>query len=203
MAETMYVICPACGSKVFKQKFCTECGSFLNDAKPADAENSAPVSPVNPQVNAYVPQPLQALNGKKAVSDAGLTMLVDVCKKTTGTVGGDGYSESVLYRNEKTGEYQVHTYSKYENMLSEAHASYTCPAGTAEKILAYIKTNSLASLKNVKGHPLCGGDYIIKFLSSGELIRLDSGNLTGRMDAYTDISRMLNTCINEGNRCYE
>ena len=163
MAKTMYVICPACGSKVLKQQFCIECGSLLNGTKPADAGEDAPVSPVNIQVSPYVSRPLQALNGKKAVSDAGLTMLVDVCKKTTGTVGGDGYSESVLYRNEKTGEYQVHTYSKYENMLSEAHASYICPAETAEKILAYIKTNSLASLKNVKGHPLCGGDYIIKF----------------------------------------
>ena len=200
MTEIIYVICPACGSRVLKQKFCTECGSFINAAKSIDVEDRVPV---NPQVNPYVPQPLQALNGKKAVSDKGLTMRVDVCKKTTGTVGGDGYSESVLYKNEKTGEYQVHTYSKHENMLSEAHASYTCPVETAEKILAYIKTSNLASLKNVKGHPLCGGDYIIKFLSGSELIRLDSGNLTKRMDSYTEISRMLNSCVNEGNRCYE
>lgn len=198
------VICPCCGAIVGKGKFCPECGSKLEGAKQAKATDNTnkktdfvPLS--SPLDVPNTPEPLPG----KAVSDEGLTLLVNTCQKTIATVGGDGYSEIVLYLDEKTGQYWLHTYSKYVYMKEEAHASYVTTKELADKVFDYIEKNNLVSWKDNKGFPVCGGDYIIRFKNGDEMIRLDSGKMQNNLKAYNEINGMLYSDAVEENRRYQ
>ena len=124
-------------------------------------------------------QPPDAAPEQEAADDSGLTMLVDYCSKTLATVGGDGYDEVVLYRNDQTGELQIHTYSKYVYMPKEKHRSFKAKDGAAEAVFALIEELKLADYKDRRGFGLCGGMYVCKFLKDGEIIRITTDNLDG------------------------
>ena len=81
--------CRNCGAELGKDaKFCMECGVKI---PVPDEKLAAP---------------------KKAPDDKGLKLLVDCCSKTMGLPVSNGLDETVLYLNEQTGEYQIHTYYK-------------------------------------------------------------------------------------------
>lgn len=167
--EIKKVICPCCGAVVLKFKFCCQCGSSLADAMAAPEEGPKPVfQPLGEEVSEAEP-----------ADDSGLTLLVDYCRKTVATVGGDGYDEIVLYRDDKTGRHQIHTYSKYVYMAKESHRSYEAKDGAAEAIFALIEELKLADYKDKRGFGLCGGMYICKFLKDGEIVRITTDNLGG------------------------
>jgi len=189
--ESNYLICPCCKAKVYKGKYCPECGSPLGGPI---------VSVCNDN---QVDNNDSFVSEKEAVSDQGLTLLVNICKKTIATVGGDGYSEIVLYLNESNDEYWLHTYSKYVYMNKEAHASYITTKEFALKVMKYIENHNLSSYKDVKGFALCGGDYIIKFKHNNEYIRLDSSNMIDNLQAYHELSNMLYSEITDKNRHYK
>ncbi|MDY5731280.1 MAG: hypothetical protein SPL05_07110 [Eubacteriales bacterium] len=190
-------ICASCGATISKTKYCAECGAGLDEVKPVFKEGSA---------TEYTSEHTQAVEdvqtASKAMSDEGLTLLVNICTKTVATVGGDGYSEIVLYVDESTGEYWLHTYSKYVNMKEEAHASYTATPKLAQSVMEYIQNHKLALWKEQKGFAICGGDYIIRFKHGDEWIRLDSGNMTDYGKAFRDIYSMLAAEMKEENRRY-
>lgn len=202
--ELEHITCPFCGSVVLKVKFCSECGSKLEGAKPAKTANEKMESSFQNSGNPMPFQPVEPVRPqRKALSDEGLTMLVNTCKKTIATVGGDGYSEIVLYLDEATGKYWLHTYSKYVYMPEEAHASYIAAPELAETVLAYIEEHKLASWKDNRfGPPMCGGDYVIRFKHGEQIIRLDSGTMMDGLRAYSDISDMLYAGATEENRRY-
>lgn len=187
------VICPCCSAAVLKAKYCAECGSSLDKIKSAAADE-------NKTEKAEVPAYTESQ--RKALSDKGLTLLASTCQKTLGTLGGDGYSEIVLYLDETTGEYQLHTYSKYSYMKEEDHDSYTAAPELAEGVMNYIKEHDLASWKDQSGITLCGGDFIIRFKHGDEWIRLDSGNMSDNQKAFTEIDSMLHAGATEENRRY-
>lgn len=213
--EMEYVTCPGCGSIVPKVKFCVECGGSLEGAKPAEAPRKEAAPPPGVRMPTYsdgrpaafstsvfVQPAAPAEPPRKALSDEGLTLLVNTCQKTMATVGGDGYSEIVLYLDESTGAHWLHTYSKYVYMPEEAHASYIAAPELAKSVLNYIEEHDLASWKDNRGFPMVGGDYILRFRHGGEMIRLDSGKMMDGQRAYSDISGMLYAGATEENRRY-
>lgn len=114
---------------------------------------------------------------EEAADDSGLTILVDFCRKTVATVGGDGYDETVLYRDDKDGSLQIHTYSKYQYMPKEIHRSYKVKEGADTAAFALIEELKLAEYEGKRGFGLCGGMYICKFLKDGKLIRITTDNM--------------------------
>lgn len=201
--EMKYVICPCCKATVPSGKFCSECGSALGAA--AHPDRTAQALPAAP-VGGFFPSPNTSAAKapeREARSDAGLILLVNTCKKTVATVGGDGYTEIVLYLDAQSGEYWLHTYSKYVYMPKEAHASYAASPTLAKQAMDYIERNDLASWKEHRGMPLCGGDYIIRFRYGDETIRLDSGMMYDGLRAYTELSKLLYAGATEENRRYK
>ena len=208
-----YVTCPSCGATVAKGKFCPECGSLLKDAQPAPAPQTKPVvqrtfAPYGfpppgslPVVTILGPGEAPKQPQGKALSDEGLTLLVDACKKTLATLAGDGHNEIVLYVDEATGKYWLHTYVKDVCSQQEIHASYIASPELAQKVFAYIEEHDLASWNDRKGFPMCGGDIVLRFKHGEEYIRLDSSKLAD-MQAYADIRNMLYAEATEANKRY-
>ena len=194
-----YVLCPCCGSKVPKGSFCPECGSPLEKVDKSDngCKMTVPDQNTAPQIglpdgvlNSFGPA---IINGTKlidlshpedipepesdALDDAGLTLVADFCKHTMATVGGDGYDETVLYKDEEDGSYQIHTYAKYQYMKKEAHHSYAAKDGAEEAVLALIDELKLEEYEGKTGIGLCGGMYVCKFQKDGIMHRVTTDNL--------------------------
>lgn len=118
----------------------------------------------------------QKVEGNTSVSDEGLEMIADYCRKTMATVGGDGHTEYVLYRRAKD-EYEVHSYVYYEYMEEEAHKAYQASKEVANLVMQYVDDNKLIDYQNRKGMPICGGMEVIKFIKEGKVYRITSENL--------------------------
>lgn len=190
MNSDEYVICPCCGETARKTKYCAQCGSSLAEAKTVCSKN-----------------PETSLSCRKALSDEGLYMLANACKKTVATVGGDGYSEIVLYKDESTGKYWIHTYSKYVYMKEEAHASYAAAPELAEKVLDYIEKEVIPSWEESRNlrpivPSMCGGDFIIRFRYNGEIIRLATGSMPNVTRYYSELGNLLYSGATEEARRY-
>lgn len=177
-----------------KGKFCSECGAIIpEDAKPVPAH----VASEPEQKLGFIPAPnnLQVVNagglgmimtpsdpdessdGPEPVDDTGLTILGDYCKKTMATVGGDGYDEIVLYKDEKDGSLQIHTYMKYDYMQKEIHHSFKAKSGVYEALLRLADKLHLDEYEGKKGVSLCGGMYVCKYRKDGVLHRVTTDNL--------------------------
>ena len=190
------VICSNCGSIVLKRKFCTECGAPIpvgSESVPAPAPAAAPPE----QKPGFFPTPDNLLvanagsggiimtpsdpneipEGPQPVDDAGLTVLGGYCKKTMATVGGDGYDEIVLYKNDKDGSLQIHTYSKYAYMQKEIHHSFKAKEGVYEALLSLTDKLHLDEYEGKRGISLCGGMYICKYREDGVLHVVTTDNL--------------------------
>jgi len=106
-----------------------------------------------------------------------LVLLVDYCKKTTGTVGANGYEEIVMYYNNESSNYELHTYQKYDFMKDEEEHIFISNKETYDIIIKKIKELDLEKYENNNGYTLCGGDYICKFKSGDRIIRITTANL--------------------------
>lgn len=153
-------LCPKCGSLVNTTKFCPQCGASLAD------ENGV-ITKVK------VPQP----KTEEGPSDYGLKIIVDCIKSTIATIGGDGYTETVLYFDEDNNQYSIHTYRKYQPDNILHHHAYRSDEVFKNKVLEYIEKSKIINYKDKCGIGLCGGRYACKFLYENELVRISTDNM--------------------------
>ncbi|MDO4976861.1 MAG: hypothetical protein Q4E53_06325 [Eubacteriales bacterium] len=107
-----------------------------------------------------------------------IIMLIDYCKRTLATVGGDGYDETVLYQK-KDGSCELHYYSKYEGDEVEAHSAYSVDQAVIEEAFDIIEKNKISNWNDEYDNiGLDGGEYILKFRTEdGGYIRATSNNM--------------------------
>lgn len=209
--------CYCCGYQ-FTGKFCPECGSPAK--KP---EQNAYVMPAESTLNSMTPgfqftpmQPVPAtgmLDPAAAFapapepefepSDEGLTILVDACRKTLATVGGDGYTEEVLYLDEKTGQYSVHQYIDYQYMARPTHRGYRVTKDFADGVLRTVEEQKLAGFVGAQGLPMCGGDMVVKFWADGKFVRVSMANLMGDPSPLYAVQNALCKALKEENKITE
>lgn len=194
--NTEYTICPCCRARVPFGKFCPECGSPLvavSDAGPAAEQQTVPAEKQKigfypatdlnvffqdeAGIGIHLSDQNEAPEEPQPADDSGLTLLGDFCKKTVATIGGDGYDEIVLYKNEEDGSFQIHTYSKYAYMQKELHRSFKAKDGAYEALLELVKKLHLDEYEGKIGVGLCGGMYVCKYKKDGVLHRVTTDNL--------------------------
>ena len=139
-------------------------------------------------------------DNKPSVQSEKLKLLVDCCSKVLSTASGDGHNETVLYLNEKTGEYQIHTYSQEVGVLNEIHHAYVTDEKTIEEVMKKIEETGLESYENKSGAPLSGGEYVCKFMRGDKAVRITTSSLP--YEKHGDlhmIHSFLNSFINKEN----
>lgn len=130
----------------------------------------------------------------------GLVMLLDLCHRTVATVGGDGYTETVLYRRD-SDKYEIHTYRKYEYMPEEEHCAFSTTKKVWDDVQKYLKKEKVAGFENKEGIPVCGGEDIVKFPVKDRYVRLTSSNFDmEHTHIYSDLCAMLNKAIKPENK---
>ena len=84
---------------------------------------------------------------------------------------GDLHDETVLYLDEASGEYQIHTYS---NQFGgpEIHRGYRADKEVYDQIFALIRKLGLDKCQGGRDNGMCGGEYVCKFV-------LDEGIVDG------------------------
>ncbi len=103
-------------------------------------------------------------------------LLADYYEATVATVGGDHYSEMVLYRN-ADGSYEVDLFSKYED---EPEICKTYPADETyyDAVLSVVKENGMDKWNDTRFVPgLTGKEYVCRFCLDGEYYRFSSDNM--------------------------
>ena len=178
------VICPNCGNTVRKGSFCSECGaSFSNEPKSEPIIEQKieffPSHNLNIHIPGEVISEVSSQEESQPVDDTGLTFLGEFCKKTMATVGGDGYDEIVLYKNEIDDSFQIHTYLKYEYMPKESHHSFKAKDGAYEALLKLVDKLQLDQYEGKTGIGLCGGMYICKYNKDGVIHVVTTDNFGG------------------------
>ncbi len=195
-------MCPACGSVVLDANFCMECGINMKkyDAQPANngfavgfGSSTIAIADVGSVKTEEKPEP----------SDKGLQMLVNYCKKTVATVGGDGYDEIVLWRDDTNDTYQVHTYTKYQYMPKEIHKGYKADTALCDSAYAKIEENRLEEYvnKNEFGG-FAGGMYVCKYTKEdGSVVRVTTDNLPmGKANLIHEIGQILYSVVKPENQ---
>lgn len=207
------VQCSACSQMVPQGMFCMNCGSLLkseqNSPMPSQLMSGMPMAAAFGLQEADAMDAVSLLAQAKkeeqhpeteASSDEGLYMLVSCCRKRVATVGGDGYTEYVLYLNRKTDEYTVHFYAKYQPSVKEKHRAYKADESLKNQIYDILEKENMASLRDVKGFGLMGGDAILKWMNGDAVICLDSSNLYGKgMEVYARIEELILSFVKEEN----
>ena len=126
-------------------------------------------------------------------------LLVDYCSKTVATVGGDGYSETVLYQN-RDGSCEIHFYSKYEYDKEEKHRGYSVDPAVIDAAYDIINEKKMI-LWNEKydSFGLEGAEYILKFRGgSGEYIRCSSDHMPDDgLSIMSSVNALLIDYVNE------
>lgn len=221
--------CSLCG-ETFTGKFCPNCGTpsapVAAPSKPAPSQSaptppsigfpgfnltgsgfvSAPDGGALPPINIMTPGKHPA---RKAVqpgfvpSDQGLKLLADVCRKTVATVGGDGYSELVLYVDEATDTYTVHEYIDYVCMEYPVHNAYRVDKAFADRVMDTVRAQKLASFVDVQGFPLGGGDLVCRFLWEGKLQRVSLANMVAGSAPLYAVQAVLGEAVREENKIRE
>jgi len=165
--EQNNVICGNCGTSCKPSaKFCEECGKPLNIIDPKAFD----------------------------IEDKHLTMLVDTCNKVCGLAAGERYEEYVLYKDEQKNSYEIHWYSK-QGVGKERHKGYFADSKYAESILETIKNDNMSSLNQDKETPICGGEFILKFVDQTEKVIRLCGGAGEIKNAQSKIDSMLRAGI--------
>ena len=189
--------CSCCGASIKESDvFCSECGFMLKMKSNYVPNNEDIEQPIinGPVVNPFMPN-MNTSMGKLAKIDDDLQMLGEYCTKTVATVGGDGYTEWVLYRNPQ-GELQLHYFRNYMGYENEIHNSCIAPTDTYEKMLAIKDECHLTVESGKNSHGMPGGYEYIKICIDNEVIRLNTGNLTDEeLSAFKQVKQLL-TSIN-------
>ena len=197
----MYIVnfCSECGSKISSDaKYCPECGSPRygtprnlatgSDSKPPVAFGmETPKAPQSPAFGMGDP-PVK-------MKEVRMQLLVDCCRKVLATAAGDGHDETVLYLNEDTGNYEIHKYVQQPG-CPETHLAFLSDKTVYDKLMEKIKETRIASYEDEKGVNICGGDYVVKFLSGDRIIRIALDNLPlKKQDLLYSIGSLLGSSI--------
>ncbi len=221
MEDTKRMITCFCGFQSPEgTKFCSECGAELSNIqnnmqstvplsistdnlKPIYANNSAnPVGVagvyIAPAEN-HQPDNAEEINDNPP-DDRDLKLLIDCCRKTLATGCGDSCDEIVLYLDEKTGEYQIHTYYRGFGSYKENHRGYKIDKSAYDKAMEAIISQGLHEYKVLAEMPMCGGEYVCKFLYEDRTIRLTSSTAP-QADLYA-VGSTLKGFINKENEIF-
>ncbi len=189
--DNVIIVCPCCGYKLEKgPKFCPECGSPLKDAavagdgstaevpsEPVKTEGPAPGSFRGLMIPDDGPEPEPQPDFPKGPDDSGLKMIVDYCRKTLATAMGDGHDETVLYLDEKTGEYQIHRYIREPGETHERHLGFAASKEAYDAVMEHIGKSRLASFEGKRAAIMTGGEVVVKFLKDDKMIRISTSNV--------------------------
>jgi hypothetical protein len=202
--ENNALICPACGASVpLKSKFCPECGQLLSDnisqnvslpessVKSPDPDTVVHVMPLNPDKDDQKKIP-------PGPSDAGLKLLIDCCRKVIATGAGDSHNETVLYLDEKTGEYQIHTYFLDFGYTREYHKGFKTDKKTYEEVMNLVHRLGLLKYENKKAEQMTGAEYVCKFFHEGRIVRISTSNVPySKHHKLTEVRKFLNSFIDK------
>ncbi|MCR4792218.1 MAG: zinc ribbon domain-containing protein [Lachnospiraceae bacterium] len=199
MSEIKISFCHECGSKLSEgARFCSECGAPLYGSKPinSDSKKSEAASQQGITIlngyphHAYIPPATGGMmcpdpvptektgdNATTPKSIGDLKLLVDCCTKALSTAAGDGHNETVLYLNEKTGEYQIHTFSQEVGVLNETHHAFSTDEKTYFAVIGKIEETGIEEYENKTGAPLAGGEYVCKYSKGNRFIRITTSCL--------------------------
>ncbi|MBP5224263.1 MAG: zinc-ribbon domain-containing protein [Lachnospiraceae bacterium] len=189
MEENRKTFCPGCGTEVPEGiRFCPECGMLLEgkellaDAvpKPEPAVFSGPftagmgqgIRPVG-----MMPDMMPEEDIPDGPDDKGLTLIVDCCRKVLATAVGDGHDEIVLYLDEKTGEYQLHRYDLPAGARKERHRGFAAGKEVFDAVTALLEETDLAQYEGRREAVITGGEYVVKFLKDGRIVRITTSNV--------------------------
>ncbi|MBR2577342.1 MAG: hypothetical protein IKE38_00265, partial [Erysipelotrichaceae bacterium] len=164
-------VCPFCNYEVAADDFCAVCGMPLNITKPVktgndeDIEEDVDFIPKGSKVFMGVYRP-EAYTGALTMNDdgeiveefvpetEGYEVLVDSYRATIGTVGGDGYRETVLYV--KDSDYQIHCYTRKGDEVRETHTAYQADKNCADELFAIIAEEGIKDYEGKTGEPPAG-----------------------------------------------
>lgn len=201
-------------------KFCSECGAELDNIQNI-TQNTVPSSftsdqfkpiygsdPSNPigVAGVYIspaensePDVAEETNDNPP-HDKDLKLLIDCCRKTLATGCGDSCDETVLYLDEKTDEYQIHTYYRGFGSYKEIHRGYKTDKSAYDKAMEAIISQGLHEYNIMAEMPMCGGEYVCKFLYEDKIIRL-TFSTAPQADLYA-IGSILKGFINKENEIF-
>ncbi|MCR4554346.1 MAG: hypothetical protein K5752_05445 [Succinivibrionaceae bacterium] len=181
------LFCPVCGSEFhYGAGFCHVCGADLRRYSAGELiekpehlqQNNNTADTASLQIRGAAPgtDPEPRDGVKPPPDDRGLTLIADCCRKVVATPYGDSHDEVVLYLDEKTGEYQIHTY-RLEYRPPEIHHGYRSDRRAFDEIMKRIRETDLASYRDRHyGFPT-GGDYVCRFVLDGSPYRIALENL--------------------------
>lgn len=103
-------------------------------------------------------------------------LLADYYEATVATVGGDHYSEMVLYRN-ANGSYEIDLFTKFEDE-PEICSVYPADETYYDAIVSVVKENGIDKWNDTKYVAgLTGKEYAFRFYLDGEYYRVTSDNM--------------------------
>lgn len=196
-------------------KFCPECGTPLAKIKEAGQSSTVHTAPAeHPFPMEYPPCGIMCGAAGTAPSEAEeptrtppddkeLKLLVDCCQKTLATGCGDSSDETVLYLDEKSGEYQIHTYYRGFGSLKEKHRGYKTDKSACEKVYQLILESGLTACSENSFAGMTGGEYVCKFVYENKVYRLTTANVP-----YHDVKKLyavgalLNSFIEKENEIF-
>jgi len=174
--------CCECGAEMNNDShFCPECGAPYKENQSVDYQ----VQPVQTDIPSIDQNRMNRIRfnqmGKVTEPDPSLTMLVEYCTKTVATVGGDGYTEWVLYKREDDS-LQLDYFSNYIGYENEIHSSHSVTNEIWDKINQIKEQYDLnkPTLENMPG--MCGGVQLVKIVENDKVYRLEYGKLTEKQN---------------------
>jgi len=103
-------------------------------------------------------------------------MLVDIYRAAVATVGGDGYSEYVIYEYTQDEAVLKH-YTKYGEE-DEVYKSCIIPISEVDKINVLIKNNEFKNWNNIENPvSLDGAKLVLKFYDGEDFYSVSSENM--------------------------
>ena len=202
MALNKTVKCPMCGADIpVGNRFCQECGTEWQKMNIRKSEVKDPAPVTVPGMMAQGICSTDQINEEKppkGPSDEGLKMIVDYCRKTLATAVGDGHDETVLYLDEKTGQYQIHRYVMDPGEQGERHVGFETSSDAYDAVMKHIKKARLASYEGKRADALCGGEVVVKFLKDDKMIRISTSNVPYEHHSDLDmVGRILGSFIDK------